>query len=163
MWRKRRWWIIAAVAAVAIMAFGTIGAISYAQSNNDDAKVADHPLFARVAEILEIPQSDLEDAFKQAGKELADEAIGKKLDALVESGKLTREEANNYLEWWTSRPDTLPGFEGIKGFGPGVNVPKGFGPGIPGGPGGHMGPRGNFKCFPAFGQKPPVETPEASQ
>ena len=52
-------------------------------------------------------------ALNQAQGELQEEALESRLQDLVENGKLTQEEADNYLEWWQSRPDIqvpLPGF-----------------------------------------------------
>lgn len=51
-------------------------------------------------------------ALNQAQGELQEEALESRLQDLVENGKLTQEEADNYLEWWQSRPDIqvpLPG------------------------------------------------------
>ena len=50
----------------------------------------------------------VDDAIKQAREELRDEAIPKKLDALVEKGRLTQEQADEYLNWIQSRPEGLP-------------------------------------------------------
>jgi len=54
-------------------------------------------------------------ALKQAQGELREEALESRLQDLVENGKLSQEEADDYLEWWESRPDIqvpLPGLGG---------------------------------------------------
>ena len=50
----------------------------------------------------------VDDAMKQAREELRDEAIQKKLNALVEKGQLTQEQADENLDWIQSRPEGIP-------------------------------------------------------
>jgi hypothetical protein len=95
-------------------------------------------LLDRVCQIYEantgtaIDLQQLKDAFDQAMKEEQDKAMESWLQNLVDEGKITQEEADQYLEWWQARPDvTLPGPEGF-GFGGGMERGRGFGHG--GGP-----------------------------
>ncbi len=69
-------------------------------------------------------------ALKQAQGELREEALESRLQDLVENGKLTQEEADNYLEWWQSRPDIQVPLPGLGGSGPrgGMMCGRGFGP-----------------------------------
>ena len=53
----------------------------------------------------------VDDAIKQAREELRDEAIPKKLDALVEKGRLTQAQADEYLDWIQSKPEGIPAIE----------------------------------------------------
>lgn len=94
-------------------------------------------LFARVAEILGIEEQKLIDAFAQARRELAQEALANRLDKLVEQGRLTPEQAKEIEQWLAERPEWLgPGL----GFGgPG----QGFRPGYGWGWG-----RKGLSCFP---------------
>ena len=62
-------------------------------------------LLERVAEILNINQEDLIDAFKQAQQEMKDEAFIKHLNHAVASGHITQEQADEIIEWWELRPD----------------------------------------------------------
>ena len=62
-------------------------------------------LLERVAEILEINQEDLTDAFKQAQQEMKDESFIKHLNQAVASGHITQEQADDIIEWWELRPD----------------------------------------------------------
>ena len=62
---------------------------------------------ARVAEILDIPQEDLVNAFKQAQQEMRQEAFIRALDEAVEQERITQEEANQIKEWWEQRPEVV--------------------------------------------------------
>jgi hypothetical protein len=67
---------------------------------------------SRVAEILGIEQQDLEDAVQQARREMVDQKVQARLDALVEAGRLTQEQADEYLQWFKDRPEDIPLFLG---------------------------------------------------
>ena len=76
-------------------------------------------LFGRVAEILGLAEDDVKDAFDQAKSEIRDERTDEKIDSLVESGKLSEEDAAELREWVESRPEVFEGFGGFgkRGFG----------------------------------------------
>jgi hypothetical protein len=64
---------------------------------------------------------------------MADEALDTRLKALVDSGKITEDQANKYRSWWESRPDdVLPGI-GLGGRLDGRGI-RGFGRCLPGSP-----------------------------
>ena len=67
---------------------------------------------------LDKEEQELLDAFSEARSELADEALTQHLARLVEDGKLTQEQADEYAEWWDLRPDTPTPRGG--NFGPGL-------------------------------------------
>jgi polyhydroxyalkanoate synthesis regulator phasin len=69
-----------------------------------------------------IDSEHFKDALDQAQGELLDEALEARLQDLVDEGRITQQEADQYLEWWQSRPEGLPGLGGSR-------------------PGGHMGGR----------------------
>lgn len=73
-------------------------------------------LSSRVAEILGIDAAQVESAMQQARQELADERVQAKLQRLVEAGRLTQEQADEYLEWFEDRPEDVPGFLGMGGM-----------------------------------------------
>ena len=52
-----------------------------------------------------IDSEQLKDALQQAREQMRGEALESRLQNLVNNGKMTQEEADNYLEWWQSRPD----------------------------------------------------------
>ena len=64
-------------------------------------------LLARVAEILDIPEDDLVNAFNQARQEMREEAYFSFLDKAVAEGRLTQEEADEIEEWWQQKPESL--------------------------------------------------------
>ena len=73
------------------------------------------------------PQA-LQDAFAEARSEMQDEAMQNRLQDLVDQGEITQEQADDYLEWWQSRPDVAAGF-GFCGHGRfrGMGGPLGWG------------------------------------
>ncbi len=119
---------------VALVLVGSLSFVALAQTGSESPGKT---LLARVATILGIDQQKVEDAFAQAQKEMEAEALDNHLKNLVEQGKITQEQADQYQRWWQSRPDmpegsALPGgfgFRGHGGFrgGPGFPCP----PGVP--------------------------------
>ena len=114
---RKRWVIVSVVMAALAIAI-TGGAIMAQDEDEDSSKT----FAGRVAEILGLEDDTVADAMKQAKEDMRDEAVKAKLDALVEDGKMTQEDADAYLEWLESRPDV--DFGG--GFGRGHGK-KGFG------------------------------------
>ena len=116
--RKR--WIIVSVVMAALAIALTGGAILAQDDDDDDGSKS---FAGRVAEILDLDEDTVADAMKQAKEDMRDEAIKAKLDALVEAGEITQDEADDYLEWLESRPDVDfggghgRGFRGKGGFG----------------------------------------------
>jgi len=68
-------------------------------------------LLSRVAEILDIPEEALRDAFEEAKQEIADErgeqAFYEFLDRAVAEGLITDGEAEDIREWWEQKPEAL--------------------------------------------------------
>jgi len=114
-----------------------IAAADDSSSNTEDqSQPSDryHVLLDRACAIYEeetgvtIDSEQLKDALKQAQSELRDEALENLLENLVDEGKMTQEEADQYLEWWQYRPDIelpLPGLGG-RGTGGGMMWGGGF-------------------------------------
>ena len=100
-----------AVVAVAIISFS----IALAQGNEGGDSNASE-LAIKVAEILGMDRAVVDDAIKQAHRELRDEAAQNNLNALVEKGRLTQEQADEYLNWIQSRPEGIPAI-GKQSFG----------------------------------------------
>jgi hypothetical protein len=122
MWRRKKF-IFAAILAAMILVVG-IGGVVLAADNGDDNQTETKrvALVDRALEIYEeqtgvtIDKDVLKDAFAQAKSELRDEALQNRLDNLVADGVITQEEADEYLEWWQSKPDISNGF-GLHGHG----------------------------------------------
>lgn len=88
----------------------TIGSVTMVLAEGEEEttpppEATKQSLLERVAEILEINQEDLIDAFKQAQQEMNDEAFIKHLNQAVASGHITQEQADDIIEWWELRPD----------------------------------------------------------
>lgn len=121
--RKRKWFIPVVLSIVLIggIAGGVMVAADDGSSNVDQENQPSHryqALLEKACAIYEektgvpINSEQLKDALDQARSELREEALQRRLQNLVEDGKLTQDEADNYLEWWQSRPDMevpLPG------------------------------------------------------
>ena len=116
---RKRWIIVSVV--MAALAIALTGGAILAQDDGDDE--SSKSFAGRVAEILDLDEDTVADAMKQAKEEMRDEAVKAKLDALVEAGKITQDEADAYLEWLEDRPDV--DFGG--GFGRGGHGKRGFG------------------------------------
>ena len=70
-----------------------------------------HRLTVRMAEILGLEHGRVEQAFNQALGELRDERASSYLSRLVETGKVTQEQAEEKLEWLKANPNVKAGFE----------------------------------------------------
>ena len=119
--------LVVAVAVGAVVMGATVFAEEPTPTPQEAVEQAQQKLLARVAEILGIEEQKVIDAFDQATSELRTEALQDHLQQLVDEGKITQDEADQYLDWWSQRPDVLdkgllPGFGG-RGFG------RGFGGG----------------------------------
>ena len=143
-WNRK--YILITVLSVAA-AVGIVTGVVFAQSNNGggtEPKAQHEALLDKVCEIYEentgvaIDPQALQDAFTEAHQELCHEALVNRLEKLVDEGIITEAEADQYLEWWESRPDIqLPGRApfGPRLSGPCGPRPAGFGfPASLGGP-----------------------------
>jgi len=108
MWRSKKFIIM--VVAGALLVAGSIGGIAYAQAGNgDDGRGA---LLDRVCEIYQqktsatIDQAALKDAFTQAMGEMRSKAPPDRFQTLVDEGKITQEQADQYNAWLNAKPDT---------------------------------------------------------
>ena len=101
----KRWLIIPAVAGLAAVA--ALGGVAAASSSGGGETGS------RVAEILDLDEATVTDAFKQAMQQRFDEALQARLDKLVEAGRITQEQADELKAWYDERPEGVPGL----GFG----------------------------------------------
>ncbi len=69
----------------------------------------------RVAAILGVDSADLGSAFDQARDEVRSEKMDARLDAAVEDGTITQEEADEIRAWMDSRPEVLDDLKGPHG------------------------------------------------
>jgi len=96
--------IVFTTVLVATMLIASAPAMALAQ----EGETPEHQgaLMSQVAEILDIDQEELENAFKQAQMELRDEALDARLQELIAEGTLTQEQANEFKAWMEAKPDT---------------------------------------------------------
>lgn len=137
MWRSRKF-IIAAVLAAVVLVGGIGGAVLAADDGDaGESETAIEAFLDRVCAIYQektgvaIDQEALKDAFDQAQSDMRTEALKTWLQSLVEEGKITQAQADEYSQWQQAKPD----------------VPFGLGPHGRGGFGGHGGFRGMGGCF----------------
>ena len=127
MWRSKKF-IVAVVMAVVLV--GSISGVALATDNGDNSQPeAEHgAMLERVCEIYQentgtaIDAQALKEALAQAQGEIQAAAMENRLQKLVDEGEITQEEADQYLEWWESKPDVSIGFDshgrgGMRGFG----------------------------------------------
>jgi hypothetical protein len=137
MWRSKKFILIGLLTVVVVG--GTLGGIAIAQANDQNNNRTDNAsqfstLLDKVASIYQqntgvaIDSQELAKAFTQAQGEMRDAALDKYLNNLVEKGKITQDQANQFKTWLNSRPDVpigpglKGGFQGIGRF-HGMNAP----------------------------------------
>jgi len=129
MWRSKKFLLATALSVVVLL--GSIGGVALAQTGtgDDSQPTAQHEaLLDKVCAIYEentgtaINSEELEKAFTQAQDEMQDEALNSYLQGLVDEGKITQEEADQYKAWLESKPEIgmplAPGFSGPGGSEP---------------------------------------------
>lgn len=105
---KKKWLLVPIVAAV--IALAVMGGTALAQGDSSTNTSSPWSTFAgKVASILGLDEATVQNAMDQARKEIQNEALQARLDALVESGKLTQEQADQYYQWYQSRPEGIDG------------------------------------------------------
>ena len=101
----KKFWIAGLVALALVGALITGGVV---WAHGGGGKGSGGESFAsRVAEILELEESDVQDAFKEAKRDIRDERFQGRMDRRVEEGNMTQEEADAAVEWYESRPDNI--------------------------------------------------------
>jgi hypothetical protein len=143
MWSTKKFIIIMVVAAaLAVVGVGGVVLAQQANGGEDETQpgAQQAALLERVCAIYEdntgtaINAEDLQNAFAQAQSEMREEALQNYLQNLVDNGKITQEQADQWKSWWQSRPEDLPFAHGFPGHG---MMQRGFG-----------GPGGGFHgCF----------------
>jgi hypothetical protein len=101
LWHSKKFIIIAVVLAALLI--GTVTTVAVAQTSSNDN--SGNTLLARVAAILNIDQQKVEAAFAQAQKEMRSEALDTYLQKMIDEGKITQKQADQYKGWLQARPD----------------------------------------------------------
>ena len=110
---RRRWIVVSFLAAVVALGIG--GGSVLAQRADTDGSSPIRGFVSRVAEVLGIEETKVQEAFDRAASEMKEEAVQAKLDAMEESGKVTPEQREEWEKWIESMPDGL--LHGSKGPG----------------------------------------------
>jgi len=121
VWKNKKVVLLAAL-AVAVLIGSIAAGVTFAQSgsgNETQTNTRYEALLNKVATIYQqntgvtIDPQQLETAFTQAQNEMQNEALQTWLQNLVSKGTITQQQADQYLQWWQSRPNTpLPGLRG---------------------------------------------------
>jgi hypothetical protein len=119
VWKTKKGILLLALLVGVLLIGSVAGVVAFAQtgnSNGSQAKTQDDTLLDKVAQIYQknagvtLDTQQLKDAFAQAQTEMRDEAMQSRLKNLVDHGKINQDQADAYLNWWQSKPDTqLPG------------------------------------------------------
>lgn len=115
--------IVSVVVATLLLAVGTTATVMAQEEPTAMPEARATGLLARVAEILDIAEEDLSNAFRQAQQEMRQEAFIRALDEAVAEGRFTQEEVDEIREWWQQKPEALDrslfgrafGFRGLGG------------------------------------------------
>jgi hypothetical protein len=112
MWRNKKLILIEVLVVVLLIA--TVGIVAVARADEENTAQDQNgtsSLMQKVAEIYEantgtaIDAEALENAFTQACQEIRTEYRYQFLDKLVELGKITQEQADEFKAWLEARPD----------------------------------------------------------
>ena len=129
---KRKWFIPAVLLPILLIGGVVGGAVALADDGSSDTASQVQAagrlqlLLDRACAIYEeetgmaIDSEELKAALCQARGEMQEEALANWLQNLVGEGQITQEEADEYLEWWESRPGIElpmpgPGAQGRRG------------------------------------------------
>ena len=125
---RRRWIVVSVLAAV--LSVGAIMGTALAQTDDSDGESddGDSSSVSRFVEVLadklDIGEEELQSAIDETREELraefeagAEAKLIAKLDEMVTAGKLTQEQADEYLSWYRDGPDGVKGFGAARGRG----------------------------------------------
>jgi hypothetical protein len=135
MWPNKKAIIIAV--SVAVLLVGSVVGVVLAQGNNSNSQPnpqGEDPLAKAIVIYQQktgvtIDEATLKDALAQAQNEIQLAREQARLQDMVTQGKITQDQADQYLNWWKSRPN-LPGGLGF-GFGGPGGFPGRGGPCLP--------------------------------
>jgi hypothetical protein len=134
VWRSKKLIFIEVLIIVTLVATVGLVGVAYANnSNNNQSNNTTTSLMQKIADIYKantgttIDPQELEKAFTQARQEMRTEALDNFLQKLVQEGKITQQQADDFKAWLNARPD-IPalGKGGMMPFG-GMHRGGGFG------------------------------------
>jgi competence protein ComGC len=139
--KKNKKIVLITLVVVAVLVI-TLGVVAVTQANDQGTgQSANVSLFDKVAAIYKtntgnaIDSAALQKAFQQAQQQLATDAQNAMMKKLVDSGKITQKQADDYQAWLAAKPalntDALKKWMDSKPagipFGPGMGFPGGAG------------------------------------
>lgn len=104
----KRWAIVSVAAVVVAIGVFAVGVVAGQAADSSEGK----SFAARVAEILDLDEETVQSAMTEAQRDMREEAVKARLDELVASGDMTQDEADEYMTWLESAPDTIYGHKG---------------------------------------------------
>lgn len=128
MWRRKK--LLFGISLAIALLLGTIGGITLADDSSEESETVDRfeEIYSKVSNIYQektgvsLDINALKESFREAHEDLAAERQNTWLQHLVDEGIITREQADEYSEWWKARPDIPQGvdfggrvFRGIRG------------------------------------------------
>jgi hypothetical protein len=102
---KRR--LFLGLAAVAIMASGIAAGVAWTQVAHAQEETTAKSFTARLATILGLEEDVVQNAFKEARRDIQAERFQARMDGLVENGRITHDEADAAFEWYKERPEGI--------------------------------------------------------
>jgi len=114
MWRNKK--IIVIEILVVVMLVAALGIAAVAHADDEDTNQVQNNTTSLIEKVAEIYQANtgtvldtqaLENAFVQAQQEIRTENRYQCLDTLVELGRITQEQADEFKAWLDARPDVL--------------------------------------------------------
>ena len=128
---RRKWLIVPALAALLLT--GAIAGTAFAQSESDDDSSSVSRFVEILAEKLGIDEDQVQTAVEETKAELLaerkaarEQRLRDKLAGMVEDGKITQEQADEYLDWYLNPPELAQGrFDKKFAFGRGHHRSKG--------------------------------------
>ena len=99
--------LLLGLAAVAIMVSGVAAGLSWTQVAHAQEDTTAKSFAARLAIILGLEEDVVQDAFKEARKDIQGERFQTRMDRLVESERITQDEADAAIEWFNGRPEGI--------------------------------------------------------
>ena len=95
------------LAAVAIMVSGIAAGMAWTQVAHAQEETTAKSFAARLATILGLEEDVVQDAFKEARRDIQGARFQTRMDRLVESERITQDEADAAIEWYAERPEGI--------------------------------------------------------
>ena len=102
---KNRWLFSALL--VVVLTIGISGGVVLAQGGGNGSDSPLKGFVSRVAAILGMQEAEVQGAVDQAAMEMQDDALQQRLDRAVENGTLDQDQADEYMQRYQSRPESI--------------------------------------------------------